>query len=184
MEVEGGEIVKVCIEIWVSLLRKHLCLCLMLTLKGCNCVVPKSSLYRPGEPFQLLSNRRTKVILCPKSSHQWNSPELLKLNVTGIGEIVVTLFSPVSLQNRRYIQNLTSNFQQWLWASIVIRDLLSIQEQSAGKAQRACSQSTVGNRPEMWGSATENSLLKDLGGKTSCGSKCGSFGIMQGHGFT
>lgn len=29
------------------------------------------------------------------------------------------------------------------------------------------SQSTVGNRPEMWGSATENSLLKDLGGKTS-----------------
>jgi len=42
----------------------------------------------------------------------------------------------------------------------------------------------VRNRLETWGSTTENSLLKDLGGKTSCGPKCGSFGIMQGHGFS
>lgn len=37
----------------------------------------------------------------------------------------------------------------------------------------------VGNR---WGSTRENDL-RELGGEVSCGSQCGSFGIMQGHGF-
>lgn len=94
-----------------------------LTLKGWNCVVRQSSLDGLGEPIQLLSNSRTKVTLYPKSSPEWNSPELQKLNVTRIGEIVVTL-SPASLQNRRYIQRCTCDLQQWLGTSFVNRDLL------------------------------------------------------------